>query len=128
MADTTCTHCLNAIRRTADSKTVAGLAYHLDCWDRKIRAQTRSAGPVPEHAIRERLGTLIQAGALPSEVPTSVVAVTSATGLGCTGCGTPMEREQLQFQVTTLAGVILHLHRRCLELWVSECPGDKTRD
>jgi len=78
---------------------------------------------MPEAVIRKRLQTLILAGALPSEIPTSIVAVTNAPGHMCTGCETTIDDDQLQFEVTTRPGVILYLHRRCLALWVNERHG-----
>jgi hypothetical protein len=120
-----CPRCFSLIGSTVKAKTVAGLAYHPGCWDLKMRAERRSAGPVPEAVIRERLQTLIQTGALPSEIPTSIVAVTNAPGNVCTGCETTIEDDQLQFEVTTRPGRILYLHRRCLALWVNERHGDE---
>jgi hypothetical protein len=123
MADAICPRCFSPVGSTVKAKTVAGLAYHPDCWDLKVRAERRSAGPVPEAVIRTRLQTLIQAGALPSEIPTSIVAV-NASGHRCTGCETTIEAEQLQFEVTARPGVVLYLHRRCLALWVNERQGN----
>ena len=125
MADRFCTRCLGPIGSSFKTKTVAGLAYHTGCWDLKMRAERRSAGPVPEAVIRKRLQTLIQAGALPSEIPTSIVAVTNTPGRVCTGCETTIEDDQLQFEVTTRPGVLLYFHRRCLALWVNERHGDE---
>ena len=124
MADAICPRCASRIGSAVKAKTVAGLAYHPGCWAQRMRAERRSAGPVPEAVIRTRLQALIQAGALPSEIPTSIVAVTNAPGHVCTGCETTIEDEQLQFEVTTGPGEILYLHRRCLALWVNERHGD----
>jgi hypothetical protein len=124
MAHPICPRCAGRIASTEQAKTVAGLTYHAECWDLKMRAERRSAGPVAEAVIRTRLQTLIQAGALPGEVPTSVVAV-NAPGHGCTACEATIEDAQLQFQVTPEPGVVLYFHRRCLALWVSERPGDR---
>jgi hypothetical protein len=119
MPSTICTRCGGPVGFVR--KAVGGLAYHPECWDQKIRAERRSAPPLEESVIRERLRALLGEGALPCEVPKSVVAVTSATGQACVGCGTTLERDQLQFEVTLRPRGLVHLHRRCLELWVTEC-------
>jgi hypothetical protein len=119
-----CPRCAGLIESTVTAKTVAGLAYHPDCWDLKMRAQRRSAGSVPEAVIRTRLQTLIQSGALPSEIPTSIAAVANAPGHVCTACEATIEDTQLQFEVTARPGVVLYLHRRCLALWVNERQGN----
>jgi len=72
-----------------------------------------------EAAIRMRIRTMIETGALPCDEPEKTWAG-KGSGTHCAACGEPISRTEVEFEVE-VAGTTLRLHRLCHQLWLEEC-------
>ena len=86
------------------------------------RPAFRGGGPdtIPEPIIRQRLRLLIDAGILPPGGLGGLWEWTCHQRHPCSGCGAAIVHGEIEIEVSTRAGVVLFLHRRCLELWAQE--------
>jgi hypothetical protein len=92
----------------------------LDRPDRLIRGGAPAPDGLPSEAVtRDRIRTLMRAGMLPTLSPHYISASNSRDGHGCVACSTAIPVGEREFAVSNPA-VILHFHRRCMELWASE--------
>ena len=88
-------------------------------------ARDAGGGPdkIPEPIIRERLRTLIDAGVLQRGAIGCLWEWTCHHRHPCSGCGGAIVPGEIEVEVSTQGGVVLFLHRRCLDLWAQmACP------
>ena len=67
-----------------------------------------------------RLRALLDAGALPQPRSGPIWAGRCRVRHTCSVCGTSIEMGVVEFEVTSPAGVVLFLDRRCFDLWARE--------
>jgi hypothetical protein len=77
----------------------------------------------PDDVIRARLRSLIDNGVLPRAESRRLWAGPSRDGHSCIGCGLSIARGETEFELTTVAGVPVFLHRHCVELWTQDGGG-----
>lgn len=76
---------------------------------------------VRQDALRARIRTRIERGALPVFLPDRVSAG-FGSGLKCLACGQPITRAQLEYEVEdTEDDTLLGFHSECHVLWQREC-------
>jgi hypothetical protein len=82
----------------------------------------RGGGPdtISEPIIRQRLRTLIAAGVLTPSGVGCLWEWTCHHRHPCSGCGAGIVPGEIEVELSTRGGVVLFLHRRCLELWAEE--------
>jgi hypothetical protein len=73
---------------------------------------------VTDDEIRLRIRQLLDDGTLPRDQVRSV-AVRRTGGASCVACGVVFDSGESGYEVTTPRGLVLLLHRRCLELWAT---------
>lgn len=73
--------------------------------------------------VRERLRTLIAGGVLPESARGPLWAGRCRVRHRCTICGTSIEVGHIEFEITSPAGVVIFMHRRCFDLWMIHEPG-----
>lgn len=73
-----------------------------------------------ESAIRQRIRTMVETGALPCDEPEKVWA---GKGMGqhCVACSQPISAAEIEYEVELTAGQMFRVHRRCHEIWREEC-------
>jgi hypothetical protein len=71
-----------------------------------------------EDEIRRRIRESLDDGTLPRERVRGV-AVRRNGGALCLACGVVFNPGESGYEVTTLRGLVLLLHRRCFELWAT---------
>jgi hypothetical protein len=79
----------------------------------------------PDDVIRARLRELIEGGVLPRAKSQRLWAGPSRDGHSCIACELSIARGDTEFELTTVAGVVVFLHRHCVELWTQDAGGPK---
>jgi hypothetical protein len=77
----------------------------------------------PDDVIRARLRALIEGGVLPRAGSQRLWAGPSRDGHACIACELSIAHGQIEFELTTLAGGLVFLHRHCVELWTRDGGG-----
>jgi hypothetical protein len=77
-------------------------------------------------AIRARIRTMLETGALPCEEPGKTWAGRGA-GTHCSACAETIRAQDIEFEVDLRSGSPIRLHRRCYEIWLEECEPQPTR-
>jgi hypothetical protein len=72
-----------------------------------------------EAAIRARIRTMVESGALPCDEPEKTWAG-KGEGTHCAACGQGISPSDVEFEVD-VAGTTLRLHRLCHQFWLEEC-------
>jgi hypothetical protein len=78
----------------------------------------------PDDVIRARLRALTDGGVLPPPRSQRLWAGPSLDGHSCVGCEQSIARGDIEFELTTLTGALVFLHRHCAELWAQD-PGGR---
>jgi hypothetical protein len=83
--------------------------------------------PFDVAAVRERLRLLVTSGVLPHFHSGRLWAGRCRVEHACTICSTKIVVGQIELEMTSPTGVVIFLHRRCVDFWVSQ-PVDVERD
>jgi hypothetical protein len=79
----------------------------------------------PDVVIRARLRALIEGDVLPRAGPQRLWAGPSRDGHSCIACELSIAHGETEFELTTVAGVVVFLHRHCVELWAQDARGSR---
>jgi hypothetical protein len=79
----------------------------------------------PDDVIRARLRALVEDGVLPRGESRRLWAGPSRDGHSCLACELSIACGETEFELTTVAGVVVFLHRHCVELWTQDARGSE---
>jgi hypothetical protein len=81
---------------------------------------SRDGGDAPPATADHRLRALLDAGALPQPRSGPIWAGRCRVRHDCIVCRASIEVGVVEFEITSPAGVVLFLDRRCFDLWARE--------
>jgi hypothetical protein len=80
--------------------------------------------PFDDVAVRQRLRLLVGSGVLPHFHSGRLWAGRSRVEHVCTICSLKIVVGEIELEMTSPTGVVIFLHRRCFDFWVSEPVGE----
>jgi hypothetical protein len=70
--------------------------------------------------LRVRIRKLRETGHIPCDEAEKTWAG-NGQARPCSGCGVPIQKNEVEYEVDLRSGVTLRLHRRCHIIWMEEC-------